>query len=1437
MKKFLSTVLSIIMCICIFPFSVKAENTIRIVFESIDPVTAGVNNTRYGHFDDGSERYTVEMMPGNYLSDIPTPQSDSGYYFGGWVKFGNESDAFFTEEDLYGTVFTEDTIFYSIWSEDSNAGSNYFTPIYTVSFDAVKPGYTVSAGNTDTGLLNYEFQVKKGNEIIKNLYVVPADNHDTFTGWIMSGTDTRYTPEQLETFKPEQDTVFTAEYDTRYTVTIDANGGYFDDNTDSYIYSDEFRPGDIGLHDLKIPKKANRLFDGWSTQKDIYASQVNPDEFTCNDDATLYALWKKGATVTLHACGKGEINGSEIYEFAVPADGSPVTYPTLITYTGYAFKYWADAPENYGTIFYSLEDQNFFEDIHLYAQYDNAAEVTLDLNGGNVKGKPDETAPFIYTVVEEHNAGEYEIPTFEKDHARFGGWTTVKDDLSTSIDLEAYYPESDVTLYAYWIETVTLKLHAGEEGYYDIIYDGEGNPVEYVHDLNKEVDKGSSISIPKPINDSRNSFLYYTFSEDGSGEQINPRSITAEEDMELYAQWTFRPKVVFDANGGLFSDNTTSKNYYYESGAMISYRYPKDPQKEGKGFAGWTTVKDDASTLVDQISYYVVNEDVTLYALWDVAYAVTLHTGGHAYLDNDPDVFVKTIYVTRGKTLPYVNLSTEDEHFSFRGFWNTKEDGTGESVYPGEFIPEGDIDLYAQYNQYLVYYLDPNGGRCLEWMEVGKVQTALVNIEEITPGIPENLGRFTHDGDYVCTGLTTVKDDPSTLIDLETFVVTDGLVLYAYWTEATVVVLDPQDGYFSWMPNNGRLKCLPGDSVLLNYDPVSNDPTQVFWCWNTEADGSGTNIMRGTRFTPEGNCTLYAKYIPGYRVTFDANGFSFSGGKAEIIYYIRPGERLNYREIGLGSDEYAFDSWNTEQDGSGMKIEINEIYDLIPEGDMTLYCQYVPRFTITLDANGGVFTGGPEVYTVQTVPTGIGQYPDAMYYPIWQTDELVFAGYNTRQDGSGDFYYAKDLQETVITEDMTFYAIYAEPVTITFDSGDDLEFDSPSENTRNQVYPKGYIIQSYPYPRESLTRRFTGYGTVKDDPSSMIDLDTYIAETDVTMYAFAEDYYHVEFYPNGGYFEDGSFNTAYNLNPGEPIGITVASLNSGRERYVFDCWNTEVDGSGISIANEEISTYVPTGPMDLYAIWVYQEDLQEISVDSLILMEAGEGKDIPVKTIPDKAYVQTASYTSDDPSVAMIDENGNITAVGPGYATITINMDGKTAECRIKVRAQGEEPTLSIPVTVTSYDETPTTVSAVSPGLTYEQIRAMVAGGNTEDVETQLEDRTTEGDEVTDTLAINEMNADVQTVVFYKKGYLPKVVEVKDEEPIDVTLRMLGDASNDGEVNVVDLVAARNEILGNTSAEGEDYYAMDINYDDKINIIDLVQVRNRILGVTDMYYE
>lgn len=74
----------------------------------------------------------------------------------------------------------------------------------------------------------------------------------------------------------------------------------------------------------------------------------------------------------------------------------------------------------------------------------------------------------------------------------------------------------------------------------------------------------------------------------------------------------------------------------------------------------------------------------------------------------------------------------------------------------------------------------------------------------------------------------------------------------------------------------------------------------------------------------------------------------------------------------------------------------------------------------------------------------------------------------------------------------------------------------------------------------------------------------------------------------------------------------------------------------------------------------------ELNYTSLSLRPDGTAQ-LTYTVAPEEALADDVTYTSSDEAVATVDADGNVTAVADGTATITVDVNGVTAECEVTV--------------------------------------------------------------------------------------------------------------------------------------------------------------------------
>ena len=97
---------------------------------------------------------------------------------------------------------------------------------------------------------------------------------------------------------------------------------------------------------------------------------------------------------------------------------------------------------------------------------------------------------------------------------------------------------------------------------------------------------------------------------------------------------------------------------------------------------------------------------------------------------------------------------------------------------------------------------------------------------------------------------------------------------------------------------------------------------------------------------------------------------------------------------------------------------------------------------------------------------------------------------------------------------------------------------------------------------------------------------------------------------------------------------------------------------------------------------------------SLIALKVGENVQLNATVCPENATNKNVVWTSNNESVAIVDETGKVTAVSVGEANITVtSIDGnKTAACRVVITAEQSEETTTVEVTGIELDKTDVTI-------------------------------------------------------------------------------------------------------------------------------------------------
>ena len=125
-----------------------------------------------------------------------------------------------------------------------------------------------------------------------------------------------------------------------------------------------------------------------------------------------------------------------------------------------------------------------------------------------------------------------------------------------------------------------------------------------------------------------------------------------------------------------------------------------------------------------------------------------------------------------------------------------------------------------------------------------------------------------------------------------------------------------------------------------------------------------------------------------------------------------------------------------------------------------------------------------------------------------------------------------------------------------------------------------------------------------------------------------------------------------------PTGLT-------KEGFAFGGWYKDAEYNNAWDVDKD----TVTGDISIYGKWNKSVTGVKVDVDNVTFAKVGESTKLNVSVTPSDAADKKVTFTSSDPKVVTVDENGNITAVANGTATITITTEdgAKTATVNVTV--------------------------------------------------------------------------------------------------------------------------------------------------------------------------
>lgn len=629
----------------------------------------------------------------------------------------------------------------------------------------------------------------------------------------------------------------------------------------------------------------------------------------------------------------------------------------------------------------------------------------------------------------------YEAKVYAPDVSRegyeFAGWYADKA-LTQEVDFGSENgptaPAKTVSYYAKWVgldNTVSFDSNGGSE-------------VESVTAKTGE-------RLNTPAAPSRTGYVFAGwYSDQNCTKKWDFDSDTVPGAITLYAGWTpAQYTVTFDANEGTVEPASKSVTYTEVYGELPT------PTRVGYAFDGWFTEADGGEQVTAETGFNRT-ENQTLYAHW-TAGAVN-YTVKH-YQQNIEDNNYTEVEAGRQTLSGITGQTTAAAAKTYTGF-------TAQAVTQQTIKADGStvVEIYYDRLTYKVTWM--NGTETL------RTDTVKYGAKSAYTGETPTKTETGHTCTF--TGWNTAADGSGTAWT-DSVTVTDKVTWYAQFRSTPNTYTISYERVPSDVDNPNPASYTYGDTVTLK---ALSKTGYTFGGWYTNSAFYGSPVTEISA-TDTGNKTFSALWTANtYTVRFDANdgGVTVNPASKTVDYSYQYGKLPDLTRTG-----YTFDGWYTSKTGgekvtASTKVQITADQTLyahwsinsytitlkygdgredstitqnygtaitrpenptrtgftftgwdktipttMPAENLTITALWhISSYTVTFEPNGGTLTGS----NTMTVTYG-GRYSD-MPKVTPPSDALALHGWNTKQDGSGDYVWLHDI--VLITEDTTLYA-------------------------------------------------------------------------------------------------------------------------------------------------------------------------------------------------------------------------------------------------------------------------------------------------------------------------------------------------------------------------------------------------------------------------------
>ena len=811
----------------------------------------------------------------------------------------------------------------------------------------------------------------------------------------------------------------------------------------------------------------------------------------------------------------------------------------------------------------------------------------------------------------------------------------------------------------------------------------------------------------------------------GTNRVIKPYDrISFDKETNLKAIWKKLVKVTYDSNGAGYSQVAN----YLSAGSNVASDNPFGQSPKGKVLKGWAVGSPQGKVVQPGFYGDFLTKDTTLYAVWEDGYKLTLDLGKDAegylscpeYLKKGDSLGLSCVQITKapkGKVLAgfkvdgYSKLLTVDDQLRIQkntvlhavwddGIHVTVKDPTTLQVLNEEniakntrysvdnkinqYVPEGqfiqgyrinsvdgeivdssnlkfdsDVVLYPVFTQKHQVRLDWgfNGGNgYISGYAENKTNNSYVtnnylNFPSVTVlSTPRNKVL----AGWRVKGTDTVYRFSNGYLEAGGVKIDSDVDLEAVWEDELKLTLDANGEKFFDSSTQSE-KTISKDQVVTQYDLTcgrtyenltNEDGTKVVVGWRVNSP-TGELLDKKLSYTFDSNTKLYAVWENVVNVTFEYDDVvvgKFANSELPMDY-VQNMLKNPYEYCPFGEGE-VFVGWYNK--------DTNE--KLTKNTKITKDCTYVAKVSksnpkVTIDYNGG---NG----LVKDIPL-IGGYTNLYYFYdslIEAPQGKVFVGFSKSKNGELIKSYPYEFQ--YFDKDTTLYAKYADTVTLTVHEENRIyEQKVPANTPVTLLKDYDYVINKKHY--------YAGQ-TVKFDKNTDVELKQSKSGNGiyVSYVSNTSDFGYLP-YTEGDLVRVGQ-STEYILKA-KPGNVVTLQFNDSLapEGMKFDHWITP---DNVQLDNPKSKTTQFVMPQtyggDRAYIYVAYKETGAFTLSNQSL-DLAKGQS---QTLSVNGDYESITWKSSDPSVVKVDQNGKVTALKSGKATVQVTNDsGKTLQCVITV--------------------------------------------------------------------------------------------------------------------------------------------------------------------------